>query len=120
MLKKTKRNLISWIPILGAGFLMLGSCFAGYAQVSVSGMITGKASGTFLTGANVTVENTFINAISEKDGKYSPLFRTRALRQNTSTRVFIAMRLVEIFAPLAAIICLIYFWIINTMHHKVH
>jgi iron complex outermembrane receptor protein len=70
MLTKEKRTFTSWKQLLGTGLWVLGSCLAGYSQVTVSGIITDKTAGTFLSGAHVSVENTFITVLSGTDGKY--------------------------------------------------
>ena len=56
--------------LLVTGFWVLGTCFAGFSQVSVNGTISGKTSGEILAGAHVSVENTFITSVSGKEGEY--------------------------------------------------
>jgi iron complex outermembrane receptor protein len=51
--------------------LLLAGCSQAFSQITVSGTIRDRDSGKPMTGAHITVENTFISAASRNDGSYS-------------------------------------------------
>ncbi len=58
---------MSWV----IGFWLLAFTNYGFAQVTLSGIIRDKDYGKPLTGANITIENTFISTTSDDKGYYS-------------------------------------------------
>ena len=58
---------MSWF--IGLWLLAFINC--GFAQLTLSGIIRDKDSGKPLTGANITIENTFISTSSDDQGYYS-------------------------------------------------
>ncbi len=64
-----KQNL----RILAIAFLLVFSCIAVYAGGTIRGKITDKVEGLSLAGANVTILNTKLGAITNKNGEFTIL-----------------------------------------------
>jgi iron complex outermembrane receptor protein len=70
MLQQKEIRNFSGKKLLTTAVLLLAICLRGYSQVTVSGAVSDHESGKPMSGAHITVENTFISVASTNDGKY--------------------------------------------------